>query len=86
MARRVRATVAAGASACVLTTGWPHGIFQSPLRLPGRPVAQAVDLLGVFAELGEVPGRVFGLDVGFGGQHSRSFPVLPAAAPWGLRG
>jgi hypothetical protein len=31
-APRARAMVAAEASACVLTTGWPHGIFRSPLR------------------------------------------------------
>ena len=33
------------------------------------PVTQAMDLLGVAAELGEVAARVFGLDLGFGGEH-----------------
>jgi len=45
-----------------------------------RPVAQAVDLPGVFAELGEVPARVFGLDVGFGGWHRGPFQSCVA---WG---
>src|SRR5215470_16923250 len=52
-------------------------------RLPvtaviARPVAQAVDLPGVFAELGEVPGWLFGLDVGFGCGHDGPFHSCPA--------
>jgi hypothetical protein len=32
-----------------------------------------MDLLGVPAELSEVPARVIGLDMGFGGQHRIPF-------------
>jgi len=39
------------------------------------PVAQGMDLLGVAAELGEVAARVFGLDLGFGGEHGSPFGV-----------
>jgi hypothetical protein len=49
-------------------------------RLPvtaviARPVAQAMDLLGMFAKLGDVAARVFGLDLGFGGEHGSPFGV-----------
>ena len=47
-------------------------------RLPvtaviARPVAQAMDLLGMFAKLGDVAAWVFGLDLGFGGKHGSPF-------------
>jgi hypothetical protein len=43
-----------------------------------RPVAQVpAHLAGVLAELDEVPGRVLGLDMGFGGQHGVSLSYSP---------
>jgi len=39
------------------------------------PMAHAMDLLGVAAELGEVTARVFGLDLGFGDKHGNPLGV-----------
>src|SRR5215510_8586446 len=46
----------------------------------GRPVAHAMDLLGMPAELDEVPARVARRDVGFGGWHGIPFWVIPRGA------
>jgi len=68
----------------------PFDVLHPWGRLPvtgvvrGWPVAQAVDLPGVFAELGEIPARLFGLDVGFGGWHLLSLAFASASSRvWG---